>query len=276
MKTETLISVIMPVYNCERFLSASIESILNQTYRHFEFIIIDNQSSDQSWEICCSYAQRDSRIKVLRNDQNCGIVFSRNRGFSAISDLTEFVAIMDSDDIACLSRFERQIFFFQNNPEHYLLGGKIDVIDENGCTIGQRCYPLTDREIRSVMTRFDPFAQPSVMFRRDVISRIGVYDERFEPSEDYHFWFRIMDHHQAANLNEVILYYRLRKEQAKTLQLKRTLRQTIRIQSKWFFDKRYFSFKNLFFFLAEISLFIFPSWLILWLFQKKYFKKIKI
>jgi glycosyltransferase involved in cell wall biosynthesis len=273
-KNSPLISVIMPVYNGERFLKNAVESILKQTYAEFELIIIDDGSADDTPGIIDQYVKSDPRVKPIRHILNKGIVESRNEGFANIALNAEYIAIMDSDDISHPERLRHQIEFLEGNAEYALVGGHTNIIDEYGNLCGIRKYPLTHENILRVIAREDPFAQPAVMFRREILRTCGNYIKKYEPAEDYDLWFRIIDKYKVANLDEIVLDYRLGSTQTKTTRLKTALYNTIRIQKRWLFDRRYFSFMNLLNFTAEHLLMVMPNDLVLWLFKRlKYPKK---
>lgn len=271
--SDAFISVILPVYNGERYLREALESILSQTHSHLELIIIDDGSRDATPEIINDLKRRDARIKAFRHNDNKGIVAARNAGFDHLSPGSIYVAIMDADDISYPQRLASQAAFLDNNPGYGLVGGQTRIIDENGRAYGLRKYPLTDEAIRKVFCREDPFAQPTVMLRREALDKCGKYAPRYRTAEDYDLWFRIADHFKVANLDEVLLDYRVGTAQSKKTMLKEALRNTIDIQKKRLFDRRYFSAFNLLHFIAEHVLLITPDGLILWLFKKLKYNK---
>lgn len=270
-KQKPLVSVIMPVYNSEKYLDKAIQSILNQTYTNFEFIIIDDCSKDKSWNIIQKYAKKDKRIKAVRNKENLNVVKTRNKGFSLISKKSEFIAIMDADDISVVERIEKQVKFFEENKDYYLIGSHNIIIDEKDEIIGRRTYPLTDNDVRKVFTKYDPLSQPTAMMRTKILKTVGKYNEKYNRCQDYDLWFRIADKYKVGNVDDYLLKYRISKTQGKTTHLKETIRNTVEIQGKWVFDKRYFSIGNYLFFLAEHIAALFPS-LTLKLFKKVRYK----
>ena len=149
MISSDLISVITPIYNREKYLTECINSILSQSYENFEFILIDDKSTDGTSEIIKSYASRDSRIIVLENDKNIGATASFNRGL-AISK-GKYVARMDSDDISFPTRFQKQIYIFQLWSNLDVLGTGAILIDRDGNTIGKKQFPSTNQEIKEIL-----------------------------------------------------------------------------------------------------------------------------
>ncbi|MBF0532809.1 MAG: glycosyltransferase [Candidatus Omnitrophica bacterium] len=268
-----MVSVLMPVYNCDRFVGDAVQSILDQTYSDFEFIIIDDNSTDATWEILNRYAVKDRRIKLLRNPTNQGIVFTRNRALQTVSFGNKYIAIMDADDLAVPQRLEKQFRYLEGYPECSFLGGAMILINEEGKELGRRFYPQTHTAIQKMIGRRNPFAQPTVMARRSLFNAIGGYNPAFPVAEDYELWFRALERHAAANLPDILLYYRLSNDQTKVKQLKEILRNTILIQKTRLFQPRFFSLLNLFCFFGEIFLLLLPAAWILWLFEKKTYRK---
>ena len=141
------ISVIMPVYNAGKFLQQAVDSILNQSFTDFEFLICDDCSTDNSVEILQNAAAKDSRIKVLNNERNLGISFTINRLCEVAS--TSLLARMDADDIALSDRLQKQYDFLQKHPEVAVVGGNLEIIDEENNIIGRRYYLQKTEDIRN-------------------------------------------------------------------------------------------------------------------------------
>ena len=183
------ISVITPIYNREKYLPECINSILSQSYENFEFILIDDKSTDGTSEIIKYYASRDSRIIVLENDKNIGATASFNRGL-AISK-GKYVARMDSDDISFPTRFQKQIYIFQLWSNLDVLGTGAILIDRDGNTIGKKQFPSTNQEIKEILNSGVPVFDPSVMIKSNVLKESGGFDERLAPADDYHLWLTL-------------------------------------------------------------------------------------
>ena len=198
-----LISVVMPVYNAESFLREAVESILSQTYTNFEFIIINDGSTDNSGKILSDF--NDHRMRVI-GQPNAGIGKALNRGLDSASG--ELIARMDADDIALPQRFEKQVEFFLLHPDLALLGTWAEIIDSEGRHRSWHKHPTTNAAIKYALLKNSPFVHPSVMFRSSVIADVGKYDEGNLVFEDYDMWSRITRIHEAANLPEVLLKYR--------------------------------------------------------------------
>lgn len=207
MEIKPLVSVILPVYNDERYIFNSVESILNQTYDNFELIIINDGSNDGTYDILNGFD--DARLKIL-NKKNEGLVKALNDGISLANG--NYIARMDSDDIAYVQRLEKQVIFLEKNKDIDILCTDVDLIDENGIIIG--CAIDRDFSMEAIYNfmRFKstgkPIVHPSVMFRRGLIDEIGCYRE-FEACEDRDFWLRAIQNHKIARINERLIKYRL-------------------------------------------------------------------
>jgi glycosyltransferase involved in cell wall biosynthesis len=202
-----LVSVVMPVYNGERYLRPAIDSILNQTFADFEFLIVDDASTDGTKEILESYS--DKRIQVLTNETTQGISFSRNRGILAARG--EFLAQMDADDVSRPRRFERQVEFLRQNPDVGLCGTWALQITAEGKLL-RDWSPICDTRLYPHQFLFHcHIVNPSVMGRTRVFQE-NLYDPAYDMAEDYEFWTRLADKTRICNIEELLLYYRVQKE----------------------------------------------------------------
>ncbi len=197
------VSVIMSVYNGERFLSESIEGILNQTFNDFEFIIINDGSTDSTEKILESY--NDSRIKVF-NQKNVGLTKSLNKAIKLSNG--KYIARMDADDYALPERFQKQVNFLDVHTDIGMIGTYNMVIDEQGKVIEKKRYPVSDNELRLALIRYNPFFHSSVMIRREVLEIVGFYNENKRIGQDYELWFRVANQFKLANLPEFLLVQR--------------------------------------------------------------------
>jgi glycosyltransferase involved in cell wall biosynthesis len=195
------ISVLMCVYNGAQYLHIAVESILNQTFEDFEFIIIDDGSSDSSWEIIQNFHTKDDRIVPIRQ-KNVGLTKSLNRGLRQAKG--NFIARIDADDLSYDSRLEKQFNFLIKNKDYMMVGGQRIIRN----LIRNKSYkddlPITTEDIRKVAPRKNPFFHSLVMIRKDVIKQVGHYNENFMYVQDFELWSRIIHQYKTANLNEVL------------------------------------------------------------------------
>jgi glycosyltransferase involved in cell wall biosynthesis len=199
-----LITVIMPVYNAQSFLKDSIESILNQTYSNFEFLVFNDASTDSSLEIIQSY--RDSRIKCIDSPLNSGYVHHLNRGLKMARG--KYIARMDADDISLPERFQYQFNLMESNPSIVLCGTDINFI---GSRKGRVRFPIDHADIvTQFILKGNAIAHPSVMMRTSVIHQFNIeYDQSLEPAEDYDMWVRLSSFGTIVNIPEPMLQYRV-------------------------------------------------------------------
>ncbi len=207
--TKDLISVVMSNYNTdEAYLRASIESILNQNYKNFEFIIVDDCSSDNSVSVIESYS--DKRIRLIRNQKNMGLTKSLN---VAINDAKgEFIARMDADDIALPQRFEKQVDFLRKNPEHIACGTAIKILGshKDGKIISRTIPDVETFRIYLLFGNYPNIAHPTAMFNHTLLKKHNVkYDEKCLLAQDYKMWVDCSKHAPCYNLDEVLLLYRV-------------------------------------------------------------------
>lgn len=200
------VTVLMAVYNGERFLRESVESILEQTHGDFEFLIVDDGSTDRSRDVIASYDDR--RIKVLVNPRNLGLGAALNRGLEVARG--EFIARQDADDRSAPNRLERQVEIVQALPELALLGTQAYRINADGVRIGTVRRPCEPVSIRWFSLFDNPFIHTSVLFRRALVQQNGWrYDEAFPYGQDFALWSRILQAYPVMNTREPLVEYRL-------------------------------------------------------------------
>jgi len=201
------VSVLMSVYNGEKYLKEAIESILNQTFQEFEFLIIDDCSTDDTWEILTNYAILDNRIRLLRNTNNIGLTRSLNRGLQTVQG--EFIARQDADDVSLPDRLKMQLSRFALDKDLVLLGSAYFVSNASGNIICTERQPLDDTTIRWQMLFHNCFAHSSVMLRKEILDTYGlVYNEQHEFAQDYGLWSRLLCFGKGANLSKPLIKYR--------------------------------------------------------------------
>ncbi|WP_281336369.1 glycosyltransferase family 2 protein [Flavobacterium eburneipallidum] len=195
------ITVLMPVYNCELYIREAVDSILNQTFTDFEFLIIDDASADKTVELIKTYS--DERIKLVVKPSNTGYTNSLNYGVQVAKG--EYIARMDGDDISLPERFAKQVAFLDANPDVILCGSWFSKID-SGAIIK---VPENYDSIKLALLKGNCMAHPSVMMRKQVLDELSIpYDVSKEPAEDYDLWVRLVGIGRIYNLQEVLLNYR--------------------------------------------------------------------
>lgn len=204
---EPLVSVVMSVHNGDRFLIEAIESILVQTYKNIEFIIIDDSSDDHTPFFLKKYAEQDSRIVVLRNEKNLGLTKSLNKGIK-ISRGT-FIARQDADDFSHPERIAKQIEFMLCNPNIMLLGTGGYLIDEKGKTLYSEHVVTGKKRSKKIIKKRNIFFHGSVIIRKSCLDKTGLYNEEFRIGQDYDLFLRISESHDIENLEKPLYYYRI-------------------------------------------------------------------
>ncbi len=193
----------MSVYNGSDYLRESIESILNQTFSDFEFIIINDYSTDNTWEIITEYAEQDKRIKLFNNSENIGLTKSLNKGLKLARG--EYIARQDADDVSLVERFEKQVAALDENPEAVLISCDIEVINSQG--------KFVKKEERSCETKWVPWylmfynhlgGHSQVIFRTETAIKLGGYSEAYRYSQDYEFWCRLVKAGKVIILPEAL------------------------------------------------------------------------
>ncbi len=205
MSALPLVSIVMSVYNGEKYLEEAIKSILSQSFGDFEFIIINDGSADGTGAILVRYQRLDDRIRVF-NQENQGLIASLNRGCRLAKG--KYIARMDADDISLPSRFAKQVDFLEQHPEVGILGTQMEVINEADRTIDIYEVPCSHSMIAWTLLFGRSFAHPSVMIRRSVIRKAGGYDPSFLHTEDYELWTRLVEFTRFANLSDSLFRYR--------------------------------------------------------------------
>lgn len=204
------VSVLMPVYNAERYVAEAVESILAQTFKDFEFVIIDDGSTDGSRAILEGYAKQDSRIRLVSRP-NTGYVVALNEMLSLASG--ELIARMDADDAALPARFARQVEYLLEHAEYVAVGCQILLVDPDGDPLREVELKLNHADIVRVFLESGfGIGHPCAMIRREALDTIGGYREDLETAEDLDLFLRLADIGQLANLPDVLLRYRLHRE----------------------------------------------------------------
>jgi glycosyltransferase involved in cell wall biosynthesis len=200
------VSVVIPVWNGERYLKQAIESILAQDFVDFELIVIDDGSTDRSAEIVSAFAH-DPRV-ALHKQANAGVVAARNAGLRLAQ--AEFVAFLDADDIALPGRLVKQVAYLRAHPETAVIGSNISYFSDDDGVIRTQKFPFGTARVAIALETGNPLAQPSVMLRKTLAIDAGGYREAFRfGAEDYDLWLRLAEKHPLDNLPEVLTLYRI-------------------------------------------------------------------
>ena len=198
------VSVIMSVFNDGENLVKSIDSILKQTFTNFEFIIINDGSTDLTSDILTAYKNNDVRIKVIQQN-NKGLASSLNTGIN--NSKAQLIARMDSDDVSLPERLEKQVAYLKQHSEVDILGSAAYLVSKQGDKLGVMQLPNEHNSLVNIMHKASPFIHPSVMMRRKAVLAVGGYREYLKRAQDYELWSRLFHRCRFHNLQEPLLIY---------------------------------------------------------------------
>lgn len=201
------VSIVMGVWNGGTKLKASIDSILVQTHTDFEFVIVDDTSTDTTPEILREYASKDSRIKIITNEQNLGLTKSLNVGICASRGT--YIAHMDSGDTSEPTRFAQQVAFLDTHPDYGLVGAWTYLIDDVSQRIGTMKYPTDDDSLKKMLIKHNGIVHSSVMIRRSLLDTAGIYNEAWKYAQDYELFLRLSQYTKIANIADYLVSYRM-------------------------------------------------------------------
>jgi glycosyltransferase involved in cell wall biosynthesis len=206
--TDPVVTVLMPVYNGEKYLREAIESILNQTFTDFEFLIINDGSTDKSKEIILSY--NDPRIRFVENENNIMLIESLNIGIQLAKG--KYVARMDCDDISLPERLEKQVEFMEINQGIVACGTNLKTISYQDSQLWQN--PINHNEMLCQMLFSTAIFHPTAIFRKQILINNKIfYSKEYPHAEDYELWYRLSQNYKLANLNLVLYLYRIHEDQ---------------------------------------------------------------
>ncbi|GAB4026225.1 glycosyltransferase family 2 protein [Spirosoma koreense] len=239
MSVSPTISVVMPVYNGERFLAEAIESILTQTFTDFELILVNDGSTDSSAAIIAQYADQDRRVQVATNPVAQG--FGGEKASNAAYRLARgrYIAKLDADDVAHPQRLEKQFHFLETNPDIFLVGSWLTIIDDTGKVVGKRQYPIEPDAILREFYYRNCIGHPSIMFRNGVLTD-EFYQLRFKALNDYYSHFvHLQQGLKMANLPEYLVRYRIHDDNTTFSVIKRQWRINMEIKQSFVHDFDY-------------------------------------
>lgn len=227
-----LVSVLIPTYNSEKYIKDTLKSILNQTYVNLEIVVIDDASTDSTVEIVKKY--KDKRIKLYVNEKNLGISENMNKAIKLSKG--KYLAIMDADDWSYPYRIEQQVKLMENNPKVVLCSGYMDICDENLNFRNTRTYPITDKDIRRAIVKYDPISHPASMWRMSELLKTSLYNKNFPICRDYDLVVRISEYGEYQNIPEPLIRYRVRKDSETGKRIRQTQWYSFYIQMKAHFE----------------------------------------
>lgn len=212
-----LISVIMPVYNGMPYLEQAIESILKQSYKNLELIIVDDKSTDDS--VLFAKKIKDTRVRIIRNLKNIGIANSLNIAID--SSRGDYIARMDADDISMPKRLEKQLKFLQKNKSISICGSFVYLINDKGEIIGTKKYPEKNKDLKKALNFYSPIIHPTFFGKSTFFKKLSGYNPDFEYAEDYELLVRSREKYKMANVPQYLLKWRLWDKRRSRLNMKK-------------------------------------------------------
>lgn len=203
-----LVSVLIPSYNAQDFIGRCLSSVLAQTYRNIEVIVVDDGSTDDTAAIVHSFAAADTRVRLVRLGVNCGLSCALNRGIDECCG--PLIARIDADDYCVPDRLAIQVAFLTDHPEIHIVGSYLTFLDMNGVGLRTGLFPITPEDIRAALqtvSRNFVVAHPAVMYRASVIRELGKYNQELSYAEDYDLWLRAVKYFNIANIPMALTRY---------------------------------------------------------------------
>ena len=223
------VSILMSVYNGEKTLQESLNSIYRQSYTDWELIIINDCSTDNSPDILSSAKAIFYNIKIITNSQNIGLTKSLNKGLLHCSG--EYVARIDADDSWNKDKLRKQVAFLDSNDTYGLVATNSFVIDIEGVNRSYNELDLeSDPQLKSAMIKFNPFVHSSVLFNRRIVEELGGYDESYKYAQDYNLWARMMAYCKFYKISEKLTYIRESRTSISSLNYRHQKKNAIRIK----------------------------------------------
>ncbi|RLD50552.1 MAG: hypothetical protein DRI94_08330 [Bacteroidetes bacterium] len=252
----SLVSIILPVYNAEKYLKFAIDSVLSQTYEKFELIIINDGSTDSSFEIIKSYS--DNRIKLINHNNNIGYVYRLNEGIEISKGV--FIARIDSDDIWKTNKLSEQIKAFEKNTNLFFIATDFNMIDKNGKVISI-VKNSKYSNIKNNILKKSLICHSSIIFKKDICKSIGIYNENIKYAEDYNYWIRILSKYDGIILPQTLTDYRITNDSVSFKKRKVQIYYTIKTKIIGF-KLIGFKFVYLIYIFGDIYRLLIPNWII--------------
>lgn len=253
----------MSVYNGMSYLEEAVESILNQTYKNFEFIIVDDASTDSSWQYLKSL--KDKRIKLIKNKKNLGLAASLNKALRRAQG--DYVARMDADDVSLPRRLEIQIAYLKTHPQIDICGAFAKLIDDGGDIISSVTKPTGDSEIKKMNQWIPGLIHSTWIVKRGVFTKLKGYNPKYDMVEDYEFLIRAKNF-KMANIDKELLLWRSPRTRRSRKSIERMYRQSLAVRWQHFKNGDFGIFYLPFLIRSLITTYLFPTELKIFLNKK--------
>ena len=263
--THPLVSILMPAYNCEEYVAEALQSLLDQTYKNIEVVIVDDHSTDGTWKIINEIAKTDKRIRPFRNEQNLKIVGTLN--YAIRQSKGKYFARMDGDDVRATDSIHKQVDFMEKHDDVVIIGGSAVLCDVNMKPINKREYLLNDKEIRQKLFRFSPFTHGTIMMRASLVPQDPY---KLDWAEDYDLYFRLANRGKLANLPDVLYLIRTHGDSVSQSKTRYQEKLTLYIRLKAVFEYGYemTASDKWYYFIQLVTMYLMPSRFRFWFFNK--------
>ena len=225
----------MTAYNAEDYIELAIQSILDQTYKNFEFIIIEDCSKDNTWKIIEKFSKKDKKIKAIKNKKNLKAGGSSNKGIPLCKG--KYIVRMDADDWSYPDRIEKQVKYMEENPKIVVSGGSLVVCDEKLQPLGIRHYKLTNEDIRKEALKLNPIPHPASIWKTETLKKTNLYPTDTGMSEDYGLTLEISQFGHMGNLDDNLIKFRVHSKSISNskmaLQQKVTIQISKQAEKEW-------------------------------------------
>lgn len=246
----------MSVYNHPKRIKKTVDSVLKQSFKNFEFIIVNDGSTEDVDSILNHYAKKDKRIKLIKNKKNFGLTKSLNKALK--KSRGTYIARIDSGDICKKYRLKLQKEFLDKNPDYAIVGSFIKIINEGGKKIGKTIYPVEDYQIKNALIRTNPFCHSTWMLRKKVLNEMGFYNSEFKYTQDYELLLRVGSKYKLKNLNEFLVDY-LYDAKGISISFKRKEQDRFALRARYLALTKYnYSKKHWFDFLIAFAEYLIP------------------
>lgn len=226
--TDPKVSIIMSTYNDASYITQAIDSVLMQDFDNWEYIIINDASSDATEKIVNKYLKHDNRFVYIKNDTNLGLTANLNSGIDMAKG--KYIARIDSDDVwAKTGKLKKQVEFLDNNPDHALVGSWAIAINENQDKLYELKYAAEDSKIRDQILINNCFIHSSVLMSKDDVEKIGNYNPINTTSQDYELWLELANRKKVHNIPEYLVYYRINPNGTSIKKSRKQIAETISI-----------------------------------------------
>lgn len=228
-KKTPLVSVVMTAYNAADFVGEAVESIQNQTYTHWELIVVNDGSTDATGKVLAKLSKNDKRIILISSRKNQGASIASNLGLARVRG--QFIARMDADDISIADRLQKQVDFLQRHSDVIAVGGQCELIDKTGQSIGIKSFAQDHEQIYNNLYQYNPIQHPSLMINTELLGKQKItYHTEVLLAHDLEVLFKLTQYGRLANMPSVVLKYRIRHDSLSLKHPKETFRHTLAVR----------------------------------------------